>query len=140
MTIIDLRKNSKHFYKGQAEQKLQLFECLFNSHVDHSIHKNISNFRFLNLILKNKIGTYLVFLYSLVSILSNLESIFGTKVSLWNLNFQKNIATRHSLQTEWTYFSCMMRCWSHVTWRGPPNPSNPYTWNWFSPILTSKMP
>ena len=138
MTIIEFRKNSKHFYEGQAEQKLQLFECLFNSHVDRSIHKNISNFRFLNLILKNKIETYLVFLYSFVSILSNLESTVPQKFCCRIFDFQKTIATRHSLQTEWTYFPCMMRCWSHVTWRGTPNPSNPYTWNWFSPILTSK--
>ena len=102
--ILDDNRFSKEletFLRGRGEAKNTVFECLSKSHVDHSIQNKYFEFQIINLILKNKIETYLVFLYSLVSILSNLESTFRTKVLLWNLKLEKPIATRHPLQKEW---------------------------------------
>ena len=99
--ILDDNRFSKEletFLRGTGEAKNTVFACLSKSHVDHSIQNKYFEFQIFNLILKNKIETYLVFLYSLVSILSNLESTFRTKVLLWNLKLGKPIATRHSLQ------------------------------------------
>ena len=105
--ILDDNRFSKEletYLRGTGEAKNTVFACLSKSHVDHSIQNKYFEFQIFNLILKNKIETYLVCLYSLVSILSNLESIFRTKVLLWNLKLEKTIATRHALQKEWNYF------------------------------------
>ena len=116
-------KDLGDFYEWQMIRKHNLFVCLTNSYVFHSVQQKHFEFQISNLIFKNKIETYLVFLYSFVSILSNLESTVSQKFCCEIFDFQKTIATRHSLQKEWTYFSCVMSVGSHVTWRVAPNPS-----------------